>query len=403
MSSFVDFDQIIDRHGTCSLKWDGVDRLTKKSSEGMWDGIDESDKEIIPLWAADMDFKAPQPVLDALQERVAHGVLGYPIRPESYNEALVDWLKKKHEWDIQPEWILSTSGILPTINLSLFSYSKPGHQVIIQTPVYYRFTQAIDNNFRRIVENPLIENRGKYEIDFDDMEQQFKEGVDLFILCNPQNPIAKVWEKETLEKMAELCLKYRVLIISDEIHSDLIYSGYKHTPIAKIAPEIADITITCVAPSKTFNIAGLRSSAAVISNPKLRNKLSHTIARMGLDVSNVFGMLGFETAYKYGAPWLNELIAYLEKNAKMVEEYLGEHLPQIHITHPESTHMMWLDFRELNLTPEELSHRLIEDAKIGLSDGAKYFGKAGQGFQRINIGTQRARLHEALQRMKKIL
>ncbi len=396
----MNFDEIIDRVGTHSLKWDGADRLLHRNSEKMWESRDgfTLPPDFLPMWAADMDFSAPPAVLAQLQARTTHGVFGYCIRPESYHEALLAWLARRQRWVCRPEWLLYCPGVLPAINLAIDTFSQVGDAVVIQPPVYYRFAQAIENNHRRVVHNPLLETPSGYAMDFDHLHTLFEAGARLLILCNPHNPTGTSWSAEVLQQLATLCVRYGVVVISDEIHSDLTLPTHQHTPLTCVSEEIAAQTITCLAPSKTFNLAGLRTATLVVSDAEKREALRLKIARFGLDVSNVFGMLAFETAYREGDAWLDALLPYLQQNVDLVGEFVAAN-PALRWVRPEATHMAWLDFRGLGLTPEVLKERLIFGARIGLSDGKTYFGAEGVGFQRMNIGCPRSYVAEALQRI----
>jgi len=401
----MDFDKIINRKHSNSLKWDGADRLLHKNSSMMWENSNaiQLPDDFIPMWAADMDFAAPREVLAKLKERIDHSVLGYSIRPESYHLALVAWLKQRHQWICNPDWMLYCPGVLPAINLAIDAYSQKGDKVVIQPPVYYRFSQAIEQHEREIVTNPLVIKGGKYCMDFNHLESCFKSGgIKLLILCNPHNPIGQCWSFETLSELAKLCIKYQVIVISDEIHSDLILGGNKHVPLASLSEEIAALTVTCLAPSKTFNLAGLRTAAVVIPDGIQRNKMQEVISRYGLDVSNVFGLIAFEIAYREGGVWLSALLKYLQENVAILKEYT-ERWEGVTMFQPQATHMVWLDFRQSKLVSANLKEELIHSARVGLSDGKTYFGKEGEGFQRINIGCTKATLKEALNRIERIL
>ncbi len=398
----MNFDKIVPRTHTNSLKWDGADRLLHANSEGMWENSKAFSlpEDFLPMWAADMDFTAPEEVLNVLQQRIKHGVLGYCIRPESYHQAFINWLEKRHRWHCQPEWLLYCPGVLPAINLAIDTFSEMGDGVVIQPPVYYRFFQAIQQNGRKLLTNPLIEQNGVYSMNFDHLESLFKQEAKLLILCNPHNPTGTCWEHRTLQTLAQLCEQYNITVISDEIHADLVFKGNQHLPLASISEAIAQRTITCLAPSKTFNLAGLRTASLVIPSPEKHQKMQRKIAQYGLDVSNVFGLLAFEAAYSKGGNWLEALMNYLEKNVALITEFAAQH-PYVRFTPPQATHMVWLDFRDLNIPSEEMKKRLIQQGNIGLSDGKTYFGKEGEGFQRMNIGCATSQVAEGLGRIEK--
>ncbi|GMA61192.1 MalY/PatB family protein [Alicyclobacillus fastidiosus] len=288
-----DFNQEIDRKRTSSLKWDGLDKVF-------------GTPDAISMWVADMDFQSPEPVIDALRRRVEHGVFGYVLR-EAYFDALVAWFRDRHDWDISPKWLVNSPGVVPTLGLVIESYTTPGDKVLIQRPVYYPFANLVQNNGRMLVNNSLRLHDGRYTMNFEHLEQQLKDGVQLLILCNPHNPVGRVWSVEELTTLGSLCRKYDVLVVSDEIHCDLALPGHTYTPFASICDEFAENSITCVAPSKTFNLAGLQTAAAIIPNDALRRKYQTTLQRFGLGAGNVFGVIAADSAYRYGAQWLGAI------------------------------------------------------------------------------------------------
>lgn len=399
----MNFDKIINRKQTNSLKWDGADRLLHQNSEKMWESsvVGSLPEHFLPMWAADMDFEVAAPILDKLKSRVEHGILGYGIRPQSYNDVLVEWLMKRHQWNCKAEWMVYCPGVLPAINLAIDALTDKGDSIVIQPPVYYRFSQAINQNERVVIKSPLILKDDEYSIDFEQLEQLFKQGAKSLLFCNPHNPTGTCWSRETLTELAQLCVKYRIIVISDEIHSDLILRGNKHIPLASISEEIANLTVMCVAPSKTFNLAGLRTAALIIPNELIRVTMTKKIAQYGLDVSNVFGLIAFETAYQLGENWLDSLLNYLEKNIETIHQFINTR-QDLEIITPQATHMVWLDFRTFGLSSEEVKQKLIREAHVGLSDGRTYFGKEGEGFQRMNIACANAQLVEALERIDKV-
>lgn len=381
-----DFDSIVERRGTNSFKWDFYKDIF-------------GSEELLPMWVADMDFLAPKKVEEAITKRVEHGVFGYTRNGESYYRSIINWVKKRHGWSIKKEWILSLPGVVPTLSTAILSYTKPGDKILVQTPVYHPFFTVIGGNERVKVENPLIKGKDGYEIDFKDLEEKLK-GVKMMILCNPHNPVGRVFRKDELIKIGELCKKNNVIIASDEIHSDIIYKGHKHTPIASISKELEDITITCIAASKTFNVAGLYASCAIIPNDCLRERFNKKAEALGIGSSNLLGGLALEASYTYGEEWLDELIEYLEENRDYLLDFLAKRIPKIKAVKSEGTYLIWLDCRGLNMDSEELKRFIIHDAKVGLNDGAS-FGTGGEGFMRLNIGCPRKLLNEGLERIER--
>ena len=352
------------------------------------------------MWLADMDFKAPQPVIQALRDRVDHGVFGYGKAPKALNEAILKHLSYYFNWSVDSEAISFVCGVVTGFVHAIYSLTEPGDRVLIQTPVYPPILRAPKATGREPVYNPLIlGDDGKYAIDFDDFEAKIATGVKLFILCNPHNPVGRVFTREELSKMAEICLKYNVWICSDEIHHDLIFSGCQHIPIASLSPEAAQATVTYFAPSKTFNIAGLSTSVALAENPVIKDKLQQTLSML-LGHPNIFGLTAARAAYQEGRPWLQEMISYLEANRDFLVDFITDSLPDIKIWKPEGTFLGWLDCRQLDV---ESPHAFfLEKARVGFNDGLS-FGEDGRGFLRINFGCPRATLIEGLTRMQAAL
>ena len=383
------FDEIIDRRQSDSVKW----------ATGRVFG----DEAILPLWVADMDFRAPQAVIEALRARVEHGVFGYTMPGAGLHQAVMDWLSRRHGWPVEKSWITFTPGVVPAINLALLAFTQPGDKVIIQPPVYYPFFNVVNNNGRQLIENPLIEEDGFYRMDFDGLERQMCDPrARMLILCSPHNPVGRVWRVEELTRLAELCLKHHILLISDEIHHDLVFRPHRHIPVATLSQEAARNTVTLLAPSKTFNLAGLHTSVTVIADEQLRRRFTSAQDNIGVGHTTIFGALALETAYAQGEGWLEEVLAYLEGNLDFITGFLAARLPGVKMRKPEGTYLAWLDFRGLNLGPEELNKRLLKDARVGLNDGGM-FGAGGQGFQRVNVGCPRATLAQALERMAAVL
>ncbi|SFB13062.1 MULTISPECIES: MalY/PatB family protein [unclassified Bacillus (in: firmicutes)] len=379
------FDRRIDRNDTGSVKWG----LTKDIFGG---------EGLLPMWVADMDFEPPREVIDAILKRAEHPVYGYTFVPETTATAISNWLKKRHDWQVQSNWILYANGVVAALSTAIQSFSNPGDRIMIHTPVYTPFFEMINKNDRIAIHSPLLLKGNLYEIDFNNMEKELQSGVRLLILCNPHNPVGRVWTKNELIKIGELCEKYDCLILSDEIHSDLIVKG-THVPIASLSITLSNRVITFVSPSKTFNLAGLQASAVIIENENLRQKYKEMSERQGFFTLNTFGIIAMENAYRYGEPWLEQLLEYLSGNISFTEQYLLKHLPEITFSTPEGTYLLWLDCRKLHLDETELVKRLIKKGKVALEPGSKY-GKEGIGFMRMNIACPRSLLSEGLERLR---
>jgi cystathionine beta-lyase len=379
------FDTKINRHQSGSVKWDDADFLF--GAEG-----------VLPLWVADTDFLAPAPVLEAIQKRAAHGVFGYPSPRHQGFKALQGWLKKRHNWEPDEAWMVSTPGVVTALSVAIQTFTQPGDKIIIQPPVYPPFFSSVQRNGRQIIENPLINEGGNYRIDFDDLARKAKDAK-LLIFCNPHNPVGRVWSKEELKELTAICLQNNLLIVSDEIHSDLILQEHRHIPLSSLSQELAARIITCMAPSKTFNTAGLYTSTVIISDAEVRKQFTDSVQTLGIAKNNVFGIAAQEAAYLYGEPWLEQLLVYLEGNADFLTGFVAEKLPKIKIKKPEGTYLAWLDCRELGLTADQLGSFFANEAKVGLNNGAT-FGQQGEGFMRLNFGCSREVLREALERIE---
>jgi cystathionine beta-lyase len=382
-----DFDRIVERIGTGCSKWDGLQERF-------------GTRDALPMWVADMDFPSPEPVLEALRQRVEHGVFGYPILTDSYFQAITEWYQRRQGWHIEREWIAHAPGVVPAISMLIEALSEPGDKVLIQPPVYYPFMRVIRETGRSIVENPLVLRDGRYEMDYGDLEAKLAAGVKLLILCSPHNPVGRVWSELELRRLAELCVQYDVTIIADEIHGDLIYPGFRHTPLASLDEAFAERTVTCVAPSKTFNLAGLQTAVVVASNERLRRAYLQTQRRRSAAGANVFGLVAAEAAYRYGDEWLDQLLSYLRGNVDLVDSYIAEHIPEIRVVRPQGTYLVWLDFRALGLETRQLDEFCLREARIAFDEG-HIFGTGGAGFMRMNIGCPRSYVEEALDRLRK--
>ena len=385
------FDEVIDRSNTGSVKWDPF-YLKKLFGK----------KDLLPLWVADMDFRAPQPVIDALVKRVKHGIFGYgSCNPVKYNNSVINWFKRRHNWSLSEDWLVFSPGIVQACTYIIQRFTQPGDKVIIQNPVYHPFASIIKNNGRIVVSNNLKLVDGQYCMDYEDLEEKTKDPrTKILILCSPHNPIGRVWSKEELTRLGDICLKNDILVISDEIHCDLIYPKYKHTVFALISEEFAQHSITCTAGSKTFNLAGLQHSNVIIPNEGLREAFKVQMEINALTIPNSFGALALQVAYDEGEEWLDSLIHVLERNLTFLESYIYSKLPKISVIKPEGTYLVWLDFRAFGLGHKELEKKMLGEAKLALDSGYK-FGAGGEGFERINIACPLSILKECLERIAK--
>lgn len=385
------FDQYIERRGTDSSKWDGF--------ESRFPGYDASGA--LPMWVADMDFTAPYEVIETIKKKAAFGIYGYPApKGKSFDDAFINWIKKRHDLDVTADSLVITQGVVPAITYAVQAFTNEGDGVLIQPPVYYPFKdRCITYNKRKAVESPLIEKDGVYTIDFDDFEKKAAdERTKLFILCSPHNPVGRVWTAEELQKIAEICQKHHVLIFSDEIHSDLIMKGFKHTPTLKVTG--ADNIITAYAASKTFNLAGLRTSVVVIPDEKVREQYKAQIRADEAAGLNLFGVPATEAAYTYGEDYLQELLSYINGNLQYAGQYIAANIPKVTVSRTEGTYFLWIDFRKTGLTPEEINRKLLEEAKVA-GDLGGWFGKEGEGFIRLNLACPRSIVEEALKRIER--
>jgi len=381
-----DFDKIIDRTSTNSTKW---------SVESVF-GQDD----ILPMWIADMDFPCPEPVVQAIKKRAEHPIYGYTKAPSELFQAVVERMERKYGWKIEPEWILLTPGVVPALNAAIRAFAGPQGKVVIQSPVYPPFQKAIDNNECQLLNNKLKFANGRYTVDFEDLRHLFEEqGAKMMILCSPHNPVGRVWTREELITMGEIVIGSGGVMVSDEIHGEIVYKGYKHIPFGSISEGFARSSVTCIAPSKTFNIPGLHTSVAIIPDEKLRERFNR--ARAGIMGSpGLFGLTAMEAAFRYGDEWLEQVLEYLEGNVEFTIKYLKEKIPQIKAIRPEGTYLLWLDCRELGMDPQSLSKFFREEAKVGMNDGYTY-GPGGEGFMRLNIACPRSILEEALRRIER--
>lgn len=383
----LDFDQIINRRNTRCLKYD----FAKKR------GMPE---DVLPLWVADMDFETSSYVEDALVERAREGVFGYSEVQTPYFEIVRDWLKKHHGWEIQENWLVKTPGIVFALAMAVKAYTEPGDSVLVQQPVYYPFSEVIADNGRRVVSSNLyLGGDNRYHIDFEDFEKKITdEKVKLFFLCNPHNPVGRVWTKQELVTLGDICVKHGVTVVSDEIHQDFVFQG-KHLVFASLKEEFEDISITCTSPSKTFNLAGMMMSNILIPNRELKQKFRRELDAAGISQLGVMGLVACEAAYSHGEEWYQAMLSYVGENIAFTRKYVEEKLPGVSMIDHEGTYLVWLDFRATGLSVEELEHLIIHKAKLWLDSG-KIFGECGRGFQRINVACPRSVLAEALERIR---
>ena len=386
----LDFDRIIDRKNTRCLKYDFAVKR----------GMPE---DVLPLWVADMDFETSSYIEDALIERVKEGIFGYSDVQTPYFEIIRDWMVRHHDWEPQEKWLIKTPGVVFALAMAVKAYTDPGDKVLLQQPVYYPFSEVITDNGREVVSNDLVLTEdGTYKIDFADFEQKIiANGIKLFLLCSPHNPVGRVWTKEELETMGDICVKHGVTVVSDEIHNDFIWEG-THTVFAYIKKEFADISITCTSPSKTFNLASMLISNIFIPNQILRRKFRKEMDRAGISQLSVLGLVATEAAYAHGDEWYAAMKNYVRDNIAFARAYVEENLPGVRMIDTQGTYLIWLDFRQTGLTVEQLDHKIIYEAGLWLDSG-KIFGKTGEGFERINVACPRAVLQEALDRIRGIL
>ena len=378
-----DFDTIIPRRGTNSYKWDTPE-----------------EENVLPMWVADMDFRTAPAIVEALQKRIAHGIFGYTKVPKAYYDAVVRWFDDRHRWQIDPRWIIYTNGVVPALSAIIKALAAPSDKIIVQTPAYNCFYSSIRNNGCELSANYLVYRDGRYTIDFDDLETKTADPkAKILLLCNPHNPVGRVWNREELQYLGEICLHHHVIVVSDEIHNDFVYPGFEHTVFANVDPRFAEFTVTCTAPSKTFNLAGLQISNIFISNETLREAFQKEIDKTGYDEPNALGAVACEAAYRGGQEWLDQLRAYLLENLNFLRAYLQEKIPQIHLVEPEGTYLVWLDCSELGISGKELDQFIVEKAGLWL-DGGAMFGPSGADFQRVNIACPRATLELALDKLK---
>ena len=382
-----DFDTPIDRTHTWSIKHDF------KKENGNAD-------DILPLWVADMDFRSPDSVVEALKKAVDHGIFGYSRADESYFDAVAAWYQKRHHLTLQPEWMTCTPGIVFALSIAVRAFTQEGDAVLIQPPVYHPFSRAILRNKRTLVENPLVLKDGHYEMDLEELEQKvLDEHVKLMILCNPHNPVGRVWTREELTALADICLRHHVYVISDEIHGDFVWQGHEQTPYASISEEACLHSMMCTAPSKTFNLAGMATSNLFIPDPEMRRKFRSELLDVGQENMNRLGLFACRAAYEGGGEWLDQLIGYLAGNLALVRDFCKNRVPQIQLVEPEGTYLAWLDCRKLGMTDDELMAFFSNEAKVWLDPGT-HSGEQGSGFMRFNLGSSRSVIAQALDQIE---
>jgi len=380
------FDEIIERRDTSCIKWDR-----------------SNDEDVLPMWIADMDFKAAQPILDAVQRKLDIGIFGYTLHSKAYFDAISQWWGKRYNFKIEKDWIVFCTGVVPALSYVIRTFTEPGDKVLIQSPVYNAFYRVITNNKCETVVNDLIFNGEKYEIDFEDLQRKASDPkVKLFILCSPHNPAGRVWTKDELVRIGEICIEHGVLVIADEIHCDLVFGGYKYIPFASISEEFKMNSITCTSPSKTFNMAGLQVSNMIIPNGELKDKVKSTLYINEIGEINVIGEHALIAAYTQGEEWLEQLIEYLGDNLKYLNSFIKNNLPKLKVVSPEATYLIWIDCRKIGIKSKELTDKLLKDEKLWINPGSVY-GENGEGFIRINIACPRELLVEGLKRFEKVV
>jgi cysteine-S-conjugate beta-lyase len=381
------FDEPAKREGTNCIKFD-----LREETFGV--------KDVIPMWVADMDFNTPDFIVKALHNRLNHEIFGYSFRPPEYFTSIIDWLKFRHNWKVEKEWISFCPGIVPALNFCTLAFTKPGDSIIVQPPVYFPFFSATESHGRNLIYNRLKEADGKWIMDYDSLVDSIDRKTKMIIISNPHNPIGRVWTSDELNNLADICLKNNILILSDEIHCDLVLHGFTHTPVASLSEKISENTITCIAPSKTFNLAGLSTSSVIISNPVLRKAYNKVVENLHVGGGNIFGTVASIAAYSHGHQWLYALLDYLDNNIDFVDDYCRRMIPEIRPVKPEATYMIWLDCRKFGMTGKELQSFFVKCAGIGMNEGST-FGPGGEGFMRMNVATTHETVMEAMEKIER--
>lgn len=381
------FDEPSSREATDCIKYD-----RREETFGV--------KDVIPMWVADMDFNTPEFIVQALQERLGHELFGYSYRPDEYFQSIISWIKARHNWHVEKEWISFSPGIVPALNFCTLAFTNPGDNIIVQPPVYFPFFSAAESHGRNLLYNRLNESDGNWSMDFNSLLDCIDDKTKMIIISNPHNPVGKVWSPEDLEMLADICLKHNIIMISDEIHCDLVLPGFSHTPMASLSDKIAENTVTLIAPSKTFNLAGLSTSSVIISNPILRKSFNRVVDNLHVGSGNIFGTTASIAAYTNGHKWLDALLDYIDHNIEFVKDYCREMIPEIIPVPPEATYMIWLDCRKFGMTGKELQNFFVNKAGIGMNEGSS-FGPGGEGFMRMNLGTTHQIVMKAMEQIEK--
>lgn len=383
------FDEEVGREGTDCVKYDLRGEVFGR-------------EDVIPMWVADMDFRTPEFIMEKLRRRLDHEIFGYSFRPSVYFDSIIQWLSSRHGWKIEKEWICFCPGIVPALNLCTLAFTRPGDKIIVQPPVYTPFFSSVECHGRTLVHNRLLEKNGRWEMDFDSLVSSIDRETKMIIISNPHNPVGRVWSAAELEKLAGICRENEIIILSDEIHCDLILPGYRHTPAARISEEISDITVTCIAPSKTFNLAGLSTASVIISNPVLRKYFNKKVEDLHIGNGNILGSIASAAAYSEGHKWVDALMEYVNQNINAVMEYCSEMIPEIVPVQPEGTYMIWLDCRKLEMPARELQEFFVSKAGVGMNEGSS-FGPGGEGFMRMNLAAPRKTVIKALEQIEKAI
>ena len=380
------FDEPVSREGTTCVKYD-----LREETFGT--------KDVIPMWVADMDFKTPDFIVKALQTRLDHKLFGYSFRAPEYYNSIIEWQLKRHNWKVEKEWICFCPGIVPALNLCTLAFTLPGDNIIVQPPVYFPFFSAVESHGRKLIYNQLTESGGNWKMDFDSLIRSIDEKTKMIIISNPHNPVGRVWTHEELNELTDICYNKKILILSDEIHCDLVLPGFRHSPLSTLSEKAAAITITCIAPSKTFNLAGLSTSSVIISNPDLRKTFTRIVDNLHIGNGNIFGTVASIAAYSDGHDWLEELLTYIDGNVDYVVEYFRKMIPEITPVQPEATYMIWLDCRKLGMEGKELQKFFVTSAGVGMNEGSG-FGPGGEGYMRMNLATTHKTVIKAMEQIE---
>jgi cystathionine beta-lyase len=383
------FDEPAGREGTDCIKYD-----RREETFGV--------KDVIPMWVADMDFNTPDFIVESLQKRLEHPIYGYSFRSTEYFQSMIRWIKSRHNWSVEKEWISFCPGIVPALNFCTLAFTQTGDNIIVQPPVYFPFFSAAESHGRNLIYNRLTESEGIWSMDFDSLARGIDSKTKMIIISNPHNPVGRVWTPEELNRLADICLKHNIVIISDEIHCDLILPGFTHTPIASLSEEIAENTVTLISPSKTFNIAGLSTSSVIIQNPVLRKSFNRIVENLHIGNGNIFGNMASIAAYSHGHEWLDSLLDYIDNNVEFVKNYCNKMIPEIIPVQPEATYMIWLDCRKLGMLRKDLQNFFVTKAEVGMNEGST-FGPGGEGFMRMNLGATHQTVMRAMEQIEKAI